>query len=252
MRSEASRRGRASLRQFKPLIEMTAIKTPEAPARTATETAPVSDDLGGLRSRSAIGTWSGGRFMKFGKSLGDEGLYNLLRAAPAYGVNTFVTSDVYAKGGADSLLGEAIESMPRNEISVVSMIGHDFYTGNRHGMGGYQRFTDPDLRGEAEYGDYLVRATERSLERCKLSRFDLLLLHNPDSIGYSSPVVWKAMARLKDEGLHRYARHRARARERFRLGSDLLFREVRGDDRLGDGHPKPPRAVAEPLDVAGS
>jgi aryl-alcohol dehydrogenase-like predicted oxidoreductase len=28
-----------------------------------------------------------------------------------------------------------------------------------------------------------------------------LLLHNPDRIGYSSEVVWQAMARLRDEGL---------------------------------------------------
>ena len=44
-------------------------------------------------------------------------------------------------------------------------------------------------------------AAERSLERCGTDHFDLLLLHNPDRIGYSSEVVWDAMARLRDEGV---------------------------------------------------
>ena len=43
-------------------------------------------------------------------------------------------------------------------------------------------------------------ATEKSLERCGVSKFDLLMLHNPDSIGYSSPVVWEAMQEQKTRG----------------------------------------------------
>jgi aryl-alcohol dehydrogenase-like predicted oxidoreductase len=34
-----------------------------------------------------------------------------------------------------------------------------------------------------------------------VDRFDLLLLHNPDRIGYSSPVVWEGMAAVRDAGL---------------------------------------------------
>ena len=37
-------------------------------------------------------------------------------------------------------------------------------------------------------------ATERSLERCGVDAFDLLLLHNPDRTGYTSEAVWDAMA----------------------------------------------------------
>ncbi len=46
-------------------------------------------------------------------------------------------------------------------------------------------------------------ATERSLERCGIDSFDLLLLHNPDRIGYTSETVWEAMATLRDAGLTR-------------------------------------------------
>ena len=46
-------------------------------------------------------------------------------------------------------------------------------------------------------------ATERSLERCGVDAFDLLLLHNPDRIGYTSEAVWDGMAALRDAGLTR-------------------------------------------------
>ena len=46
-------------------------------------------------------------------------------------------------------------------------------------------------------------ATERSLERCGIDRFDVLLLHNPDRTGYGSEAVWDGMAALRDAGLTR-------------------------------------------------
>ncbi len=82
-------------------------------------------------------------------------------------------------------------------------VGHDFYEGERNGPKGFPRFTDPALRGPDGYGDYLKMATERSLERCGVDHFDLLLLHNPDRIGYTSETVWNGMAALRDDGLTR-------------------------------------------------
>ena len=46
-------------------------------------------------------------------------------------------------------------------------------------------------------------ATERSLERCGVEHFDLLLLHNPDRTGYSSEAVWEGMQAVRDAGLTR-------------------------------------------------
>jgi aryl-alcohol dehydrogenase-like predicted oxidoreductase len=46
-------------------------------------------------------------------------------------------------------------------------------------------------------------ATESSLERCGIDSFDLLLLHNPDRIGYTSEAVWKGMEALRAAGLTR-------------------------------------------------
>ena len=82
-------------------------------------------------------------------------------------------------------------------------MGHDFYEGEREGSKGFPRFTDPRLRGPDGYAAYLRMATERSLQRIGADRFDLLLLHNPDRIGYTSPAVWEGMAALRDAGLTR-------------------------------------------------
>ncbi len=150
-------------------------------------------------TRTALGAWSGGRFMHFGEELDDERLVALLR--PDDAVRTVLTADVYGTGEADTLVGRALNGLPRDSYSLVGAVGHDFYEGEREGAKGFPRFTDPRLRGPESYGEYLRVATERSLERVGAERFDLLLLHNPDRIGYTHPAVWEGMAALREAGL---------------------------------------------------
>ncbi|HEY5815637.1 MAG TPA: aldo/keto reductase [Solirubrobacterales bacterium] len=149
--------------------------------------------------RVAVGTWSGGRFLRFGETIDEERLEALLR--PDDGIDTVLTADTYGQGEADRVLGRALAGVPREEYSLVGAVGHDFYAGERDGPRGFPRFTDPRLRGPEEYAGYLRMATERSLERLGVERFDLLLLHNPDRTGYSSEAVWDGMAALREEGL---------------------------------------------------
>lgn len=151
--------------------------------------------------RVAIGTWSGGRFMHFGQPIDDERFVALM--TPGGGIDTVITADVYGTGDADRMLGRALAGRPRSEMCVIGAVGHDFYEGERNGPKGYPRFTDPGLRGPDGYAAYLRMATERSLERCGLEAFDVLLLHNPDRTGYTSPAVWEGMAALREAGLTR-------------------------------------------------
>jgi aryl-alcohol dehydrogenase-like predicted oxidoreductase len=151
---------------------------------------------------TAIGTWSGGRFMRFGEPLEDARLLSLLR--PGNDIHTVITADAYGAGAADSMLGRALAGVDRVDYCLVGAIGHDFYSGERDGARGYPRFTDPRLRGQDGYADYIRMATERSLERCGVQQFDLLMLHNPDRIGYTSEAVWlEGMAAVRDAGLTR-------------------------------------------------
>ena len=137
--------------------------------------------------------------MHFGEEIEEQRLIELLR--PGGGIDTLITADAYGAGGADLIVGQALEGLPRDDYCLVGAVGHDFYDGERKGAKGFQRFTDPALRGPDQYAGYLRMATEKSLERCGVDRFDLLLLHNPDRTGYTSEVVWNAMAQLREEGL---------------------------------------------------
>jgi aryl-alcohol dehydrogenase-like predicted oxidoreductase len=146
---------------------------------------------------TAIGAWSGGRYMHFGEALDEDRYVRLLR--PDEDIHTVVTADVYGAGEADLAVGRALAGLPRESFSLVGAVGHDFYGTQRDGSKGFPRFTA--LRGPDAYAAYLRDATERSLARCGVEHFDVLLLHNPDREGYTSPAVWEAMAGLRDSGL---------------------------------------------------
>jgi aryl-alcohol dehydrogenase-like predicted oxidoreductase len=149
--------------------------------------------------RTAIGTWSGGRYLGYGEAVEEDRLVRLLR--PGGGIDTVLSADTYGQGDADRLLGRALAGVDRAAYSLIGAVGHDFYEGERDGPRGIPRFTDGRLRGPAAYADYLRMAAERSLERLGADRFDVLLLHNPDRIGYTSEAVWSGMDRLRDAGL---------------------------------------------------
>ncbi len=139
--------------------------------------------------------------MHFGEELSEERFVNVIQHAWRAGVRTFLTADVYGSGAADEMLGRALAGLPRDSYCLVGAVGHDFYSGKRDGAKGFPRFTNSQLRPPNQFADYLRMATEKSLARCRVDRFDCLLLHNPDSTGYTSDAVWKAMDRLREAGL---------------------------------------------------
>jgi len=139
--------------------------------------------------------------MRFGEPIDDERFAALI--TPDDSIRTVITADVYGEGEADRMLGRALNGRDRGSFCVVGAVGHDFYEGERDGPRGFPRFTDPRLRPQDGYAGYLRMATERSLERCGVESFDLLLLHNPDRTGYTSQAVWDGMAAVRDAGLTR-------------------------------------------------
>jgi len=152
-------------------------------------------------TRTAHGIWSGGRFMNFGEPVAEERFLQLIQRAYDRGTRTFVTADTYGLGAADEMTGRALAGIPRDTYCLVGLIGHDIYGGKRDGSKGYPRFTNPELRQPRDYADYLRMAAEKSLTRCRASKFDLLMLHNPDATGYSHDAVWTGMDKLRETGL---------------------------------------------------
>ena len=139
--------------------------------------------------------------MHFGEPLSEERFIKVTQHAYERGIRTFMTADVYGNGAADEMLGRALAGLPRDSYCLVGATGHDFYSGKRDGSKGFPRFTNPQLRPPNQFADYLRMAAEKSLARCRADKFDLLLLHNPDSVGYTSDAVWNAMDKLRDAKL---------------------------------------------------
>ncbi len=139
--------------------------------------------------------------MHFGEPISEERFVAAIRTAYEKGIRTFMTSDVYGLGEADTVLGRALEGIKRDTYCLIGVIGHDIYEGKRDGAKGYMRFTNDTLRQPAQFGSYLRMAAEKALERLNAESFDGVLLHNPDSTGYSTEPVWKAMDSLREAKL---------------------------------------------------
>ena len=194
-------------------------------------------------TRTAIGTWSGGRFMHFGEPLDDERMVALLRPdeRPAHGHHRRRLRRGRGRRGCSAARSTASRA---TRTALVGAVGHDFYEGEREGAKGFPRFTDPRLRGPEATATTCGWPPRRSLERIGADAFDLLLLHNPDRTGYTSEAVWDGMAALRDAGLTRRLGIAPGPANGFTL--DLLdcFERFGDADRLGDGDPEPARAVA--------
>ena len=151
--------------------------------------------------RTAIGTWSGGRFLHFGEPI-DGGATRSRCCGPATGSTRVLTADAYGQGEADARAGAGADRGAAR--GLLRWSAPSATTSTR--ASATARAASPAsptraLRGPDEYADYLRMAAERSLERLGADSFDLLLLHNPDRIGYTSEAVWDGMAALRDAGL---------------------------------------------------
>ncbi|MCK4869739.1 MAG: aldo/keto reductase [Gammaproteobacteria bacterium] len=115
----------------------------------------------------------------------DHGLgLRTLQRAYELGVTLFDTSDMYAYGLNESLVGDAVASMQRDKIVVAT-------------KGGVERKQDdPNARVICGHPDYLRKACDESLRRLKTDYIDLYYLQRidpqvplEDSIGALSDLV---------------------------------------------------------------
>ncbi|MGA2471431.1 MAG: hypothetical protein ABSG64_12160 [Solirubrobacteraceae bacterium] len=70
---------------------------------------------------AALGTWSGGRFMRFGEPVAEDRLVELL--TPGERVRTVLSADVYGWGQADRLLARSLARLPREAVCVIGAVG---------------------------------------------------------------------------------------------------------------------------------
>ena len=157
--------------------------------------------LGGVADPGhvALGTWSGGRFMRFGEAIEEERLAALLR--PGDGIDTVITADTYGSGEADAVLGRALRGVERESTAWSAPWATTSTKASARGRGASRASPTRACAGRAvrvvpaHGGGALARALG-------VDRFDLLLLHNPDRIGFEPGGV-EGMAALRDAGLTR-------------------------------------------------
>lgn len=105
------------------------------------------------------------------------------------GITYFDTGDVYGHGDSEELIGDALEEH-RDEATISTKIGYDFYNNPQAGHGELPKRIDPE---------WIETAVTRSLDRLGLEYVDLLMLHNANVDEVDADVL-EAMDRLQEDG----------------------------------------------------
>ncbi|MFB6172274.1 MAG: aldo/keto reductase [Haloarculaceae archaeon] len=120
---------------------------------------------------------------------GEDEAIEMLQHAVDRGVTFVDTADVYGHGRSEELVGQALAEV-RDEVTVGTKIGYDFYDNPQAGHG--------ELPKELSV-DYLREAFERSLDRLDMEYVDFLQLHNANVDEVDADVL-AFLDELREEG----------------------------------------------------
>jgi aryl-alcohol dehydrogenase-like predicted oxidoreductase len=112
-------------------------------------------------SEIALGSWT-----TYGGSVDSSDAISIVRRAFELGVNLFDTADVYIRGAAESVLGEALKSLPREQLVIATKC-----------MG---RVWDGPL-GAGLSRKHIFDAIDQSLKRLGTDYVDLYQVHHFDA-----------------------------------------------------------------------
>lgn len=131
----------------------------------------------------AFGTWQlSPRF--WGEQSKDDAVA-AMKMAFDQGVNFFDTADAYGDGYAESVLGEVIKDLPRDELVICTKVFNHF---------------NPDASRYPDLSpDHIVARCEACLDRLGIETIDLLLLHFFDELTPLADVA-AVLERLKQQG----------------------------------------------------
>ncbi|MGH3187492.1 MAG: aldo/keto reductase [Streptosporangiaceae bacterium] len=130
----------------------------------------------------------------FGSRLDVAGTRAVVDAAIDAGITMLDTSEIYARGGSETALGEVLASR-RDQVVLATKFGHqgvDMGYGPAAGAKG----------GRA----YIRRAVTESLRRLRTDYIDLYQLHTPDPVTPIEETI-AALDELVSEGKVRYVGH---------------------------------------------
>ncbi|QLD86747.1 aldo/keto reductase [Natronomonas halophila] len=119
----------------------------------------------------------------------DQQAIDMLQYAVDQGITYFDTGDVYGHGNSEELVGEALAPV-RDEVSVATKIGYDFYNNPQAGHG--------ELPKEMNR-EYLEEAFEKSLDRLDMEKVEMLQLHNANVDEIDADVL-EFLDEVREEG----------------------------------------------------
>ncbi len=168
-------------------------------------------------SELSLGSWT-----TYGGSVDAGDAKRIVHRAFELGINLFDTADVYVRGAAETVLGKAIESLPREQLVVATKC-----------MG---RVWDGPL-GAGLSRKHMFDAMDGSLKRLKLDYVDLYQLHAPDA---STPIeeTLRTLEDLVRSGKTRYVGFSNFDHHPKLLAQAVAIQKARGWDRFVSSQPR--------------
>jgi voltage-dependent potassium channel beta subunit len=130
------------------------------------------------RSGLKVSELSFGSWVTYGNQLGESAARECMAAAFDAGVNFFDNAEVYAKGNAESIMGEALKRLGWRRSSYI--ISTKFFWGLNDG---------PNEKSTLNR-KYLRQAIDGSLSRLQLDYVDIVFCHRPDPDTPIEETVW--------------------------------------------------------------
>jgi len=118
-----------------------------------------------------------------------------VKAAYDAGYTFFDNANIYGRGEAERILGEALREIPgmRERVVITTKCGVR-HAGDPH----------PDSPHRWDFsGDYIIQQCEDSLKRLRVDAVDIYMLHRPDFLGDPDEIA-KAFTQLRDAGKVRW------------------------------------------------
>jgi aryl-alcohol dehydrogenase-like predicted oxidoreductase len=120
---------------------------------------------------------------------GEQESIELVRHAADRGITFFDTGDVYGHGRSEELIGEALADR-RDEVTIASKVGYDFYNNPQAGHGELPKIITPE---------YIHEAVDKSLDRLDTDHLELLQLHNAN-VDEVDEEILEALDELRESG----------------------------------------------------
>ena len=136
-------------------------------------------------------------------SVPDDAARKTVEAAYESGVHYFDTAPFYGHGMSERRLGSVLSQYPRDDFVLSTKVGRILVPAEKDAIADHQYRDTLALNPVFDFSaDGIRRSLESSLERLKLDRIDVALLHDPDehyeqALGEAFP----ALARMREEGL---------------------------------------------------